>query len=159
MRSTRVSSGRFIDFFCLRRSEMLDPIQMSLRLAGSALDVQSIRMRVISENIANAHATASSPDEDPYRRKTVTFGSEMARQDRVAYLAIKKIGTDEAPFRVVRDPGNPAANSKGVVKMPNVDPILELADMREANHGYQANLQVIRQARELFSLTLDILKT
>lgn len=139
--------------------KMLDPIQTSLRLAGSALDAQSVRMRVVSENIANAHTTASAPGEEPYRRKTVTFGAEMSRQDRVSYVAVKKVGTDETPFRVTRDPGNPAANGKGEVMLPNVDPILELADMREANHGYQANLQVIRQARELFSMTLDILKT
>lgn len=138
---------------------MLDPIQTSLRLAGAALDAQSIRMRVISENIANAHTTSSSPDEEPYRRKTVTFSAEMDRQDRVSYLTVKKIGRDESPFRVIRDPGNPAADAKGEVKMPNVDPILELADMREANHGYQANLQIVRQAREIFSMTLDVLKT
>lgn len=116
-------------------------------------------MRVISENIANAQTTSGSPDQEPYRRKTVTFGAEVARQDRVAYVAVKKIGRDGSAFRLVQDPGNPAANSKGEVRMPNVDPILEIADMREANHGYQANLQIIRQARELFSMTLDILKT
>ncbi len=138
---------------------MIDPLQTSIRIAGSALDAQGIRMRVISENIANAQTTAASPDQDPYKRKTVTFGEEVARVDRVAYVAVRKIGKDESPFRIVRDPGNPAANGKGEVKMPNVDPILEVADMREANHGYQANLQTIRQAREMFSLTLDLLKT
>lgn len=138
---------------------MLDPLQTSIRVAGSALQAQALRMRVVSENIANAQATAATPEDDPYRRKTVTFGEELSRRDNVAYVAIKKIGQDEAPFRIVRDPGNPAANSKGEVKMPNVDPVMELADMRDANHGYQANLQIIRQARELFSMTLDILKS
>ena len=73
-------------------------------------------------------------------------------------MGVRQIGVDMSPFRLTHDPGNPAANGKGEVKMPNVDPVLELADLREANHGYQANLQVIRQARDLFSLTLDLLK-
>lgn len=137
---------------------MLDPFQTSARVAGSSLQAQAIRMRVISENIANAVTTARSPGEDPFARKTVTFGDELSRLDGARYVTIRRIGRDQTPFRIVRDPGNPAADSKGDVKMPNVDPVVELADLRDANHGYQAGLQVIRQARELFSMTLDLLK-
>ncbi|MFV0279830.1 MAG: flagellar basal body rod protein FlgC [Rhodoblastus sp.] len=137
----------------------MDPLQTSIRVAGSALQAQAIRMRVVSENIANAQTSANSPDSEPYRRKTVTFGEQVSREEHASFVAIKKIGRDDGPLRVVRDPGNPAANAKGEVLMPNVDPVLELADMREANHGYQASLQIIRQARDLFSMTLDILKT
>ena len=138
---------------------MIDPLQTSIRVASSGLYAQATRMRILSENIANAQTTAATASEDPYRRKTVTFGDDKSRVDGVRYVAIRKIGLDETPFRIVRDPGSPAANSKGEVKMPNVDPVLELADFREANHGYQADLQVIRQARELFTMTLDLLKT
>lgn len=138
---------------------MIDPLQTSIRVASSGLYAQSTRMRVVSENIANVYTTAASAAQDPYRRKTVTFGDELSRADGVRYVGVRRIGEDSSPFRVTRDPGNPAADSKGDVKTPNVDPVLELADLREANHGYQANLQVIRQARELFSLTLDLLKT
>ena len=137
---------------------MIDPFHSSLRIAGSGLQAQSIRMRVISENIANAFSTAPSAREDPYRRKTVTFGDHVSRQDGARYVSIKRIGEDATPFRIVRDPGNPAADAKGDVKMPNVEPILEMADMREASHGYQASLQVIKQTRDLFSMTLDMLK-
>jgi len=137
---------------------VIDPIQTSFRVASSGLYAQSMRMRVVSENIANAYTSAADAASDPYRRKTVTFGDELSRSEGVRYVGVRQIGVDMSPFRLTHDPGNPAANGKGEVKMPNVDPVLELADLREANHGYQANLQVIRQARDLFSLTLDLLK-
>ena len=138
---------------------MLDPLQSSLRVAGAGLQAQSIRMQIVSENVANAHTSGATPADDPYRRKTVTFGDELNRQDGARYVRLRSIGRDERPFRIVHDPGNPAANDKGEVKLPNVDTILELADLREANHNYQASLQVIRQAKELFTMTVDILKT
>lgn len=137
---------------------MVDPLVVASRVAGSGLRAQAIRMRVVSENIANAHTTANSPNGDPYRRKTVSFKDELSRVDGARYVALKNVGVDDTPFRIVRDPGNPSANSSGEVKMPNVDTILELADLRDANHGYLAGLQVTRQSRELFSMTLDVLK-
>lgn len=138
---------------------MLDPLQTSIRIAGAGLQVQSIRMQIISENIANAETTGATPGDDPYRRKTVTFGDELSRAEGVKYVRVRAVGTDQKPFRMVTDPGNPAANDKGEVKLPNVDPILELADLREASHDYQAGLQVVRQSRELLSMTIDILKS
>lgn len=138
---------------------MLDPLQRSMRVAGAGLRAQAVRIQIVSENIANSHTTAQGPGEDPFRRKTVTFGDEVSRADGARYVGVKSIGRDASPFRIVRDPGNPAANEKGEVKMPNVDPILELSDLREANHDYQAGLQVVKQARDLFSMTVDLLRT
>ncbi|MDE2361476.1 MAG: flagellar basal body rod protein FlgC [Hyphomicrobiales bacterium] len=138
---------------------MLDALQASMRVAGSALEAQSIRMRVVSENIANAQSTGAAPGEDPYVRKTVTFGSELDRAARAEMVAVKRIGVDAAPFRIVSDPGNPAADAKGNVKLPNVDPLIEVADLRESNRAYEANLQTIKEARDLFAMTIDLLKS
>ncbi|HMN70985.1 MAG TPA: flagellar basal body rod protein FlgC [Rhodoblastus sp.] len=138
---------------------MSDPFQASLRIAGAGLQAQALRMQIVSENIANSHTTGGAPGDDPYRRKTVTFGEEMSRADGVRYVRVRSVGQDASSFHVVHDPGNPAANAKGEVKMPNVDPILELADLREANHDYQAGLQVLRQVRDLFSMTIDLLRS
>ena len=135
-----------------------DSLRASLHIAGSGLATQSTRLRIISENIANAQSTATTPGGDPYTRKTISFDSEMDRAAGVALVRVKAIGLDDAPFKVEQDPGNPAADEKGYVKMPNVDVLVELADMREANRGYEANLQVAKQSSDLMSMTVNLLK-
>jgi flagellar basal-body rod protein FlgC len=137
---------------------MLDPIQASLRIAGSGLQAQSARIKVVSENMANAQSTGNTPGADPYRRKTVSFESEMQRAEGVSLVRIKDTGEDQSDFRMEYNPGHPAADANGYVKVPNVDLLVESADMREANRSYQANLQVIKSARDLFSMTIDLLK-
>ncbi len=138
---------------------MIDPLQSSIRVAASALDAQSMRIRVVSENIANAQTTGAGPGDDPYARKTITFAGELSRSDNANVVVVRGVGVDNAPFRIVRDPGHPAADIQGNVKMPNVDPFTELADLKEANRSYEANLQTIKQARDLFSMTIDLLKS
>jgi len=137
---------------------MLDPLQASLRIAGSGMEAQSTRLRIVSENIANAQSTGGAPGADPYARKTVTFDSEFDRGAGAALVRVKRIGVDPSPFRMESDPGSPAADSSGVVKMPNVDMLVELADMREANRAYEANLQVAKQSGEMMSMTINLLK-
>lgn len=138
---------------------MFDPLNAAMRVATSGLQAQSARLRVVSENIANAESTSSTPGGDPYIRKTLSFHSELDRAAGVSMVRAGDTGTDDAPFRLDRDPGNPAADSSGMVKRPNVDVLVEMADMREANRGYQANLQVIKQSRDMLSLTIDLLRS
>jgi flagellar basal-body rod protein FlgC len=137
---------------------MMDPLQASLAIAGSGLEAQSTRLRVISENIANAQSVGDAAGADPYTRKTITFENEMDRTLGVPMLTVKAINTDPTPFRLERDPGSPAADAGGMVKMPNVDVLAELADMREANRSYEANLQVAKQSAEMMSNTINLLK-
>jgi flagellar basal-body rod protein FlgC len=137
---------------------MIDPLQASLRIAGAGMEAQSARLRVISENVANAQSTGATPGADPYARKTITFDSEMDRSLGVSMVHVKGVGVDHTPFRVELDPGNPAADDKGFVKMPNVDLLVELADMREANRSYEANLQVAKQSADLMNQTVSLLK-
>ncbi|NSX89619.1 flagellar basal body rod protein FlgC [Agrobacterium tumefaciens] len=136
----------------------MDPLSAASKIAGSGLEVQSTRLRIVSENIANARSTGDTPGADPYRRKTVTFGSELDRVSGVERVTVKKLGVDRGDFINEYDPGNPAADSNGIVKMPNVNILIEMADMREANRSYDANLQVIRQTRDLVASTIDLLK-
>ena len=136
----------------------IDPLLSSLRIAGSGLQSQSARLRIVAENIANAQSTGSVAGSNPYARKTITFESEMDRASGENLVAIKTVGTDSSPFRIEHMPGNPAADEKGDVKMPNVDLLFEMADMREANRSYEANLQVVKQSREMISQTIDLLK-
>ena len=138
---------------------MMDALQASLRIAGSGLAAQSARLRVISENMANAQSTGATPGADPYRRKTITFESELDKVSGMDLVAVKDVGTDPSAFQTEQDPGNPAADANGVVKLPNVNLITEMADMREANRSYEAGLQVFKQSRDLVSMTIDLLKS
>jgi len=137
---------------------MVDPLEAASKIAGAGLAVQSARLRVVSENLANAQSTGSVAGADPYARKTVTFESELDQALGVELVQIRSIGTDHSPFRVEHDPGHPAADAKGFVKYPNVNVLMEMADMREANRSYEANLQVFKQARDLAAMTIDLLK-
>ena len=137
----------------------MDPLSAASKIAGSGLEVQSTRLRVVSENIANARSTGDTPGADPYRRKTVTFGSELDRVSGVERVTVKKLGVDRGDFVNEYDPGNPAADTNGMVKMPNVNMLVELADMREASRSYTANTQVIKQVRELVSMTIDLMRS
>lgn len=137
---------------------MIDPLQASLKIASSGLSANSARMRVASENIANARSTAATADADPYRRKTISFENALDAASGGNLVQIADIGVDQSPFTIEHDPGNPVADAKGFVKLPNVNLITEMADMREANHGYEANLQVAKQSRDLISMTIDLLK-
>jgi flagellar basal-body rod protein FlgC len=138
---------------------MLDPLEAALRTASSGLEVQSVRLRVVSENLANAHSTGSTAGADPYRRKTVTFESELNQLVGGDLVRVKNVGTDRSAFRMEQDPGHPAADEKGFVKLPNVNILVEMADLREANRSYEANLQIFKQTRELTAMTLDLLRT
>lgn len=137
---------------------MIDPLQISSRLAGAGLEAQSMRLRVISENLANAQSTGKTPGSDPYSRKTITFKTELEKVSGAASVRVKEIGTDQTPFKVEYDPGNPAADENGYVKLPNVSILIEMADMREANRSYEANLQMIKQTRSMIASLIDLLR-
>ncbi|KQT86012.1 flagellar basal body rod protein FlgC [Aurantimonas sp. Leaf443] len=136
----------------------MDPIVSSLKIAASGLEAQSNRLRIVSENIANARSTGETPGSDPYRRKTVSFESELDRLTGANMVKIGRYDTDRSDFTIEHDPGNPAADADGYVKTPNVNMLSEMADMREANRSYEANLQVIKQGRDLISMTIDLLR-
>jgi flagellar basal-body rod protein FlgC len=138
---------------------MSDPLIASLKIAGSGLEAQSARLRVVSENLANAHSTATEPGGDPYQRKTISFSAELDRVSGAAMVAVDSVDEDTSPFRLEYDPGNRAADENGMVKLPNVNVLVEMADMREANRSFQANLQTIKQARELVSMTIGLLRS
>ena len=137
---------------------MSDPLISATKAAANGLFAQSTRMRVLSENIANAETTGKTAGADPYQRKTVSFESVTDGKDGVDMVQVDEIDRDQAPFRTEYMPGHPAADANGYVKMPNVDMLTELADMREASRSYTANTQVIKQVREIVSMTIDLLR-
>ena len=130
----------------------------SMSIATSGLRAQAGRMRVISENIANADSTAATASGDPYRRKVPTFSSALDRTLDARVVAIGKVRPDASAFRVRYEPGNPAADAAGNVKYPNVNPLVEMTDMREAQRSYEANVNLITATRRMIQRTIDILK-
>ena len=130
----------------------------TLAIAAAGLRAQSGRMRVISENIANADSTPSTPGGDPYRRKVPTFQLEFDRALGVNLVELGRTETDTSAFQVKYEPGHPAADQNGNVKLPNVNPLLEMTDMREAQRTYEANINVITATRRMIQRTIDILR-
>jgi len=133
------------------------PANASMAIAASALKAQQARMRIIAENIANADSVATTPGGDPYRRQEPVFAPANVG-DGAKGVAMTGVRPDATPFRREYNPGNPAADAKGYVNLPNVDPLVEALDMREAQRAYEANLNVIETARTMQSRTLDLLK-
>ena len=130
----------------------------SMGIATSGLRAQAGRMRVISENIANADSTAATAGGDPYRRKVPSFSSTLDRALGAKVVTLGRIRPDNSAFNVKYEPGNPAADASGNVKRPNVNPLVEMSDMREAQRSYEANLNIISATRRMILRTLDILK-
>jgi len=138
---------------------VVDPLNASQKIAAAGLDVQSHRMRVIAENMANAQSTANTPGGDPYARKTIVFSNDFNEMLGTNVVGVEQIGTDPTPFRIERNPGHPAADADGNVKYPNVNMLVEMADMREANRSYEANLQMMKQSRAMVLSTVDLLRS
>ena len=131
----------------------------SMTIATSGLRAQSGRMRVISENLANADSTATTPGGDPYRRKIPTFSAELDRTIDAQVVTLGRIKQDDSAFIIKHEPGHPAADANGDVKYPNVNSTIEMTDMREAQRSYEANLNLISATRRMIERTLDILKS
>jgi flagellar basal-body rod protein FlgC len=130
----------------------------SLKIAATGLHAQNARMRVIAENLANADSAGKTPTDQPYRRRIPTFEAVMDDDAGGEAVKVGKIALDMSDFQSRYEPGHPAADANGYVKYPNVDPLIEAMDMREAQRTYEANLNVVTVTRQMMSRTLDILK-
>lgn len=137
---------------------MPDPLLAVMRTASSGLQSQSMRLKIVSENLANLNSTGRTPGADAYRRKMVTFEQSLDEVSGAELVGVDRIIRDQKPFKTQYDPSHPAADAAGYVKLPNVNMMVEMTDMREASRSYEANLQMIRQARDMASMMVDLLK-
>jgi len=129
----------------------------SMLVAASGMRAQSTRMRIIAENIANANSTAPNPNADPYRRKIATMTTAFDRELNATTVQAGRPVQDMTDFRSQYDPGNPVADKKGYVKLPNVNSLVEIMDMREAQTSYEANVNVLDASKTMLSRTIDLL--
>jgi flagellar basal-body rod protein FlgC len=133
-------------------------LDSAMTIAAAGMKVQSARLRVTAENLANAESTASTPGGEPFRRKTIVFGNRHDRAAGVDLVDIRRYGVDRSDFELRHEPGHPAADASGLVRYANVNPLIELTDMREAQRSYEANLNALQLARSMIGRTLDLLR-
>lgn len=138
---------------------MSSNIMDSMKISAMGMKAQGARLRVVTENVANADTTGPTPGSDPYRRQIITFKNELDRKMGLDLVKVDDIGTDrKTPFPLKYIPDHPAANAEGYVKMPNVNALIEIMDVREAQRSYEANLGMIEQARSMLLRTIDLLR-
>lgn len=133
-------------------------LYQSMAVSASGMKAQGTRLKVISENLANANTTAETPGDLPYRRKVVTFQNVLDRTMDVQKVGVAKIDVDKGDFQRRYDPSHPSADADGYVLLPNVNSVVEAMDMREAQRSYEANLSAIDTARQMLTRTIDILR-
>lgn len=136
----------------------MDELKNVQKIALSGMKAQTERLRVISENLANVDSTAQTPDGTPYRRKLVSFKSELDKNSGAQTVKVDKVRNDQSEFQRRYDPKHPAADKDGYVLTPNVNPLIEMMDMREAQRSYEANLAVVSSSKQLLSRTVEMLK-
>jgi flagellar basal-body rod protein FlgC len=132
--------------------------EKSLILSAAGMKAQGERLRVIAENLANGDSAATVPGGDPYRRKVVTFQNVLDRELHMNLVGVDRVREDKSEFPLKYDPTHPGANQDGYVKTPNVNTLIEMMDMREAQRSYEANLNMIEVSNAMLSRTLDLLR-
>ncbi len=137
---------------------MAGNLSVSADIAVSGMKAQAERLRVISENMANADSVGVHPGEDPYRRQVVTFKNYIDKETGAQMVKVDKVVPDKSEFQMKYMPNHPAANAQGYVAMPNVNPLIEMMDMKEAQRSYEANMSMMQTARDMNSSILDVLK-
>jgi flagellar basal-body rod protein FlgC len=136
----------------------MDDLSQALAISASGMKAQSGRIRVVAENIANANSTAAAPGLDPYRRQVPVFASYLDKGAGANLVRMTRVELDPTAFTLRFDPAHPAADEEGYVKLPNVNTLVEMMDLREAQRSYEANLGALDQARAMASATLRILE-
>lgn len=130
----------------------------AIKISASGMKAQGTRLRVVAENVANADSIGNKPGDDPYRRKTITFQDQLDRTLNADLVSVKKIGRDMSDFDLAYEPYHPLADEDGYVKKPNVNSLIELTDMKEAQRGYEANLSVIDSSKAMIQRTIELLR-
>lgn len=136
----------------------MDDLLKTFRISSAGMKAQGTRLRVISENIANADSLPRAPGQQPYRRKLVTFKNELDRRSGLDIVHVDRIRPDTSEFEKKFEPNHPAADADGYVLVPNVNSLIEMSDMREAERSYEANLTVIKSTKTMLNDTIDILR-
>lgn len=137
---------------------MAGNLNVSADVAASGMRVQAERLKVIAQNMANADSVSTEPGGEPYRRQVVSFQNYVDAESGAQMVRVDKVVKDNSPFEKQYAPNHPGADAQGYISLPNVNPLIEMMDMKEAQRAYDANLNMLKTAREMNSSVLDILK-
>jgi len=137
---------------------MAQDLMRAMTVSTSGMKAQGLRLRVISENLANADSVAQGPGQEPYRRKVVMFRNELDRADNMHKVSVSRVTNDPSQFQTKYDPTHPYADQDGYIMAPNVSALIETMDMREAQRSYEANLNVIETSMSMLTRTIDLLR-
>ncbi|MEZ5896190.1 MAG: flagellar basal body rod protein FlgC [Parvularculaceae bacterium] len=136
----------------------MDDLSTALQVSAAGMKAQSGRIRIVAENLANANSTATAAGLDPYRRQVPVFSSFLDRDTDANLVRMSRVELDPSAFSLRYEPNHPAADAQGYVRLPNVNPLVEMMDLREAQRSYEANLGALDQVRSMASATLRILE-
>ncbi|MBV1863828.1 MAG: flagellar basal body rod protein FlgC [Rhodobacteraceae bacterium] len=136
----------------------MEALKSILSIASSGMRAQGERIKIISENVANANSLGSTSGEDPYQRKTISFVEMVDKKSGASLVDFKDVGRDQSDFKQIYDPSHPAADETGYVKGTNVNTLIEMANMREASRSYEANLNMFEAGRRMRNQLIDLLK-
>ena len=131
----------------------------SMSVSASGLKAQGTRLKIVAENLANADTVIGADGFDPYRRKVITFKNQLDRATGASVVKTNPLAYDQSDFRIEYNPTHPKADPDGYVKMPNVNSLIEVMDMREAQRSYEANVTMIEGSRSLIQRTIDLLRS
>ncbi|MGE0408573.1 MAG: flagellar basal body rod protein FlgC [Amphiplicatus sp.] len=136
----------------------MDDLNAALQISAAGMRAQSGRIRIVAENLANAGSTAETAEADPYRRQVPVFSAYLDREIGARLVDMSRVALDPSDFSLKYDPSHPAADKEGYVKLPNVNALVEMMDLREAQRSYEANLGAIDSVRAMAGATLRILE-
>lgn len=153
MRFFIISTLIFI-YFSISYAEH-DPLYRALEVSTNGIEIQNQRVKVIAENVSNKDVTGHKPGSDPYVRKVIFLRKKVVKDkfNNNKKLFVKSVykNDNKTPFQNVYNPNHPAANDKGIVKLSNVNPLIEAADAEDAKRSYEANLAVHRTVNSMIS--------
>ena len=137
---------------------MSSDLYSALTAASTGLRAQTVRIRLAAENVANANSTSDTPGGDPYQRRMPVFREMVDRETGTTGVQVVRTAQDQSDFAIEYDQTHPAADENGYVKLPNVQTLIEMADIREAQRTYEANLNIIEGSRAMINRALDLLR-
>lgn len=141
-----------------QRAEAYDALNSAIRSSVAGMRAQSERIKVIAENIANSQVTGTHPRMDPYRRKQVTFTNRLDEELGAEVVKLGSIMLDKSDFILKYEPNHPAADEKGYVKYPNVNPVLESIDLKEADRSFNGNLSALEISKANQAKIIDLMR-
>jgi len=148
----------FVTFFSLSVFALEDNLQKAIEISSHGTKVQSERLKIAAENMANEHSISTQAGGNPYRRKIIFAKNNYNKKLKTNIVTIRKVDVDTSPFILKYQPNHPSADLDGYVKYPNIHKEIEKADAGEAQRSYEANLTIMEMSKSMIQKTIDAIR-